>query len=337
MPHTIRDIARMAGVCIGTVSRVLNNKDKVHPETRKKILDLIERTGYRPSVLGRNLALRRTHNILVEMFNIADPYCAGVVKKIAAHCRRRGYATLTGDCDYDPEIEAEYLRQARGGHVDGLIVSPLPAPPNAACFEELVRAHFPLVLMDSEAPGIQANCVCYDDAAGARLAMDYLFGAGHRRIAFCGWQMAFQTVRDRLAGYVAAHAGRAPAPPPELILKAPRELKDWDAASALASLLRLAPPPTAILAENDIMALTCIHALARLGRRVPDDVAVVSFGAPAAEAFLPMPLTHVCLHEEQAVERAVELLFELIDNPKLRRRPARKIVIAPELVLGQSA
>lgn len=327
----------MAGVCIGTVSRVINNKDKVHPDTRRRIQELIEQTGYRPSALGRNLVLRRTHNIMVELFNIADPYCATLVKRITALCRQHGYSTLAGDCDYDPAIEADYLRHALDGHLDGLIISPLPGGENVSLFRKLVDTRFPLVLMDNEVPGVKADCVRYDDFAGALLAIDYLFNAGHRTIAFCGWHVGFSTVQGRIAGYLEAHARRSLKPHPELILRTGNNPQQWDGMTALQELLRRNRALTAILAENDIMALACIHALQRLGRRVPDDIAVVSFGASSLAAYLPMPLTHVALREDEAVSQAVALLIERIEKPKQRKAPARQIIIKPELVIGRSA
>jgi DNA-binding LacI/PurR family transcriptional regulator len=102
-------------------------------------------------------------------------------------------------------------------------------------------------------------------------------------------------------------------------------------------LLRTPKPPTAILAENELMATTCVHALHALGKRVPDDVAVLSFGGATTPALTPMPLTSISLHPEQAAEEAVHLLLDLIAYPERRKAPPRTVVVKPELVLGESA
>ncbi len=164
---TIHEIAEMAGVCIGTVSRVINNKDKVHPQTREKILKLIEQTGYRPSALGQGLRSRCSRCLLLQVPNIADPYSASVAKTISFHCRAAGYKMFLGDSDYDPQTEASYLHRLRDGGVDGLIISPLAGGKNNRLIAALVRDGFPVVAMDNPLPGVQVNSVRYDDYAGA--------------------------------------------------------------------------------------------------------------------------------------------------------------------------
>ena len=137
---TIEDIARKAGVCIGTVSRVLNNKDRVHPKTRERIERIIEQTGYRPSAMGRGLVTRRSHNIMLLVHNLADPHCIRLAKNLSRLCRTKGLKLLVGDSDYDPAIEAECLRMLRDGSVDGLVVSPLAGSKNLALYRKLADA-----------------------------------------------------------------------------------------------------------------------------------------------------------------------------------------------------
>jgi LacI family transcriptional regulator len=334
---TIRDVARKAGVCIGTVSRVINNKDRVDPETRERIQTLIKEMGYQPSALGRNLALRRTHAIQLSVFNIADPYCAQLLKDITRHCREHHYGTLLSDADYDPALEAEGLRRLLDGRVDGAIVTPVPATQNAPHFKRLIAAGFPLVLMDNRVLGVKAHCVKYDDAGGTRTAMEYLFGKGHQRIGFFGCHLHFNTVRDRYEAFAKCHRER------EIVGWESRSLAQeggpasGQVAGRLAELLRTPIPLTAILAENELMATTCIHALHALGKRVPQDVAVLSFGGATSPALAPMPLTSVSLHPEKAAEEAVHLLLDLIEHLEHRKAPAQTVMVKPELVLGESA
>lgn len=334
---TIRDVARKAGVCIGTVSRVINEKDRVDPKTRARIQALIREMGYQPSALGRNLALRRTHTILLSVFNIADPYCAQLLKDITRHCRAHHYGTLLGDADYDPVLEADGLRRLLDGHVDGAIVTPVPESGNGPLLKRLTASGVPLVLMDNRVPGVRAHCVKYDDAGGATEAMAYLFGKGHRRIGFFGCSLHFNTVRDRYEAFVKSHRARGTDGWAKYSLARSGGCQSGEVARRLAELLGAPEPPTAILAENELMATTCIHALHALGRRVPQDVAVLSFGGATAPALTPMPLTSVSLHPERAAEEAVHLLLDLIAHPERRKARPRTVVIEPELVPGESA
>lgn len=334
---TIRDVARKAGVCIGTVSRVINNKDRVDPETRARIQALIQEMGYQPSALGRNLALRRTHAILLSVFNIADPYCAQLLKDITRHCREHHYGTLLSDADYDPALEADGLRRLLDGRVDGAIVTPVPTTGNAPYFKRLIAASFPLVLMDNRVPGVKAHCVKYDDAGGTSTAMEYLFGKGHQRIGFFGCHLHFNTVRDRYAAFVKSHQERGIDGWEERSLAQEGGPASGQVAERLAEVLRSPEPPTAILAENELMATTCIHALHAQVRRVPQDVAVLSFGGATSPALAPMPLTSISLHPEKAAEEAVHLLLDLVAHPERRKATPRTVVVKPELVLGESA
>ena len=292
---TIHDVARLAGVCIGTVSRVINNKDKVLPATRQRILNVIAQTGYRPSAIARGLVTNRTHNILLCTHNIADPYCAAVAKTVRTGSRKLGYGLLLGDSNYDHDTEADYLRRALEGRADGLIIEPLPGTANARRFKELAETGFPIVAIDAQVPGVELNCVKYDDEGIARLATDYLFDKGHRAIAFLQWQSEFQTVKDRYQGYVEGHASHGAAVNADYRVTAPASLQNWDKA-IVGRLFELPQPPTAIVAENEIVATLCVNALFRLGKRVPHDVAVVGLGDVLSDAYYPVPMTVVSFH-----------------------------------------
>lgn len=332
---TIHDVARLSGVCIGTVSRVINNKDKVLPATRQKILDVIAQTGYRPSALARGLVTNRTHNILLCTHNIADPYCAAIAKAVRTGSRKLGYGLLLGDSNYDHATEADYLRKAIEGRADGLIIEPLPGPANAPQFKELAATGFPIVAIDAQVPGVELNCVKYDDEGIARLATDYLFDKGHRAIAFLQWQSKFQTVKDRRQGYLHSHQTHGAAAEADYCLTAPASPRNWDKA-VVGRLFDLPRPPTAIVAENEIVAMLCVNALFRLGKRVPQDVAVVGLGDVLSDAYYPVPMTVVSFHHERAMCRALDLLIELIEQPDLRHQP-RLVVQEPELIVRESA
>ena len=333
---TIRDIARRAGVCIATVSRVINDKDNVLPETRQRILDLIDQTGYQPDAIGRGLVLRRSRNILLEHFNIADPYCVALAASISSHCQTIGYRMLLADCRFDPSLEAEHLSRVCDGSVDGLIISPLPVRDNVAQYRRLVRSGFPLVVMDNAVPGVRANCVKYNDSMAGRMAMDYLFERGHRRIAFVQWQPRFHTVQDRRRSYLESHRKRQLSVDPAYMVTMPAEFRDWDR-STFDRLLALPTPPTAILTENELVGVGSMNMLLQCGLRIPDDIAVMAIGDALLDLLTPVPLTAVSLHPEQAAATAVGLLAELIENPMLRRQPPRKFVQNPRLIVRRSA
>ncbi len=334
---TIREIADMAGVCIATVSRVINGKDNVLPETRDRILALIERTAYRPNALGRSLVLRRSHNILLEHFDISDPYCVAIAGSISSCSRTAGYRMLLADCKFDAALEAEHLSHVRDGSVDGLIISPLPIRDNIGHYRELAASGFPVVVIDNAIPGVRMNCVKYDDRAAGAMATDYLAAKGHQRIAFVGrGSCEFHTVQDRRESYLDRHRRRRIPVNPAHLLTMPRAFRDWTPAT-FERLLSQPAPPTALLTENEMVAVVCMNILLQCGARIPQDVAVMAIGDTLLDALVPVPMTTISLHPEQAATKAVELLVKLIENPKLRRKKPLVYVQKPSLVVRKSA
>ncbi|MEI6514812.1 MAG: LacI family DNA-binding transcriptional regulator [bacterium] len=332
---SIKDIAQKAGVCIGTVSRVINNLDRVHPATRRKILELIEETGYRPSAAGRSLVSGRTNSVLVVVHNIADPYCAAISKVFSNRWHNLNYKMLLGDSNYSPELEREHLARARDGSIDGLIVSPIPGHRNAAIYRKIAESGFPFVAIDNRVENVKTNCVKYDDADAASLAVEHLAGKGHRHIAFIHSRPEFQTVKDRLAGY------RKTIQQLRLPLldefQAPIPLVPAEASVSIRALMRRKPTPTALLVENEIMAMVCMNTLLQAGYKIPQDAAVIAIGDTLTEHFAPVPLTTVSLKHDLMCEKTVNLLKHFIDSPRSVKLTPVTEIIRPGLVIRASA
>lgn len=332
---TIEDVARMADVCIGTVSRVINSQDRVHPKTRERILQIIRKTGYRPSAMGRALVLGRSQSIMLLLHNIADPHCTSLAKQISRNCRTAGYKMLVGDSDYNEAIEAECLQVVLDRSVDGLIISPVAGRGNLALFRELDEAGFPVVSVMDPVPGSKIPCVKYDDVGAARMAVDYLLGAGHRNILFAGWHVEFQTVMDRYKGYVESHAAGNTPVRPELRMTLPKLLAQ--AGDSLAAAFALKPPPTAILAENEIVGLCCLNILSSMRRRVPEDVALIAFGDHAPEGSAALPMTSVSMGEKELGDRTLEILLEQMTQRGRPRNRRMVETLRPKLIFRKSA
>jgi DNA-binding LacI/PurR family transcriptional regulator len=328
---SIKDIAKKAGVCIGTVSRVINNLDRVHPETREKILKLIEETGYRPNSAGRALVSGRTQNVLVVLHNIADPYCAALSKILGNQWHNLDFKMLLGDSNYDAELECEHLARAHDGSVDGLIISPIPGRDNAATFREMIKSGFPFVTIDNRIEGVKTNCVKYDDYLAASIAVEYLAQKGHRHISFVHTRPDFQTVKDRLVGY--RETLRRLKLPLEKELQTPisRVLAE------ITEAMRRKPAPTAMVAENEITAMVCMNTLLQAGFKIPQDVAIIAIGDTLPDHFTPVPMTTVSLRHDLMCRKAVEILKGLIDNPSSRKQRLTQEIIQPELIIRTSA
>jgi DNA-binding LacI/PurR family transcriptional regulator len=167
------------------------------------------------------------------------------------------------------------------------------------------------------------------------VATDYLLDKGHCDVAFAGWHTEFQTVQDRYRGYVESHQARKLALRPELRLQLPKSLAQ--VRKSLAAAFSLRPPPTAILAENEMVALACHNTLIQLGRRVPGDVAVMAFGDELPEGAAAVPMTAISLRQDELCDRALSLLLDQIHQRGQTAKPPVVESIRPELVVRQSA
>ncbi len=331
----IYQIAKEAEVSIGTVSRVINGKDRVAPKTRARILAVAEKYGYRPSAAARGLATKRTHTIMLLVSDIANVYFAEMAKEISRHSRRHNYRVVLGDSDETVEQESEYLAALGDAHVDGAIVAPLTTSANISHYLDLAKRRFPLVLLDTEIEGAQASCVRVDNFRGAEMAVEYLAGKGHTRIAFVCGNVNFQTNRLRYDGFRSGLEKNGCSLQNEyLILN--QEFLAQEGFCGVQQLLALPNRPTAIFATTDLMAMACIRTIRRAGLRVPDDIAVVGFDDLAISPYLDIPLTTIHQPKGEVAARAVELLLEKIE--KGREAPTvQHILIEPKLVVRDSA
>ena len=275
---TIRDVARQAGVSVATASRALNGKDVVSPETRDRILSVMEELGFAPSPAARRLSLGRTLTIGAVVSFLTRPQAAE---------RLRGVDAVLADSELDLVIYNVESVQ-RGDHylstlahsqrTDGLLVMSLPPPPDAVA--ALERASVPVVFIDVHTPSV-ANMprVIGDDVAGGALAARHLIDLGHRRIAFVGDAIenpfGFTSSRDRQAGLAQELAAAGVTIPSEWLGLGAHGR--YEARALARRMLTADRRPTAIFAASDTQALGVIAAARELGLHVPDDLSVIGY------------------------------------------------------------
>ena len=333
----MEEIARLAGVSTSTVSRVLNNKDRVHPDTRAKIKTLINELGYQPCVSAQSLVAQRTNNIMLLIPNITDYYYPKMLEYVTSLCRGRGRRILMGVSNHDPAIEAEFLSQARQGTVDGLIVTTLQSASNVDKFIDMAWHEFPVVHLDCDCLNLKMNTVKYDDIAAGEMAAEYLLEKGHRRIVFCGCWGGFSTVRDRRQGVINVLLRNGIAFNVEdASIYGVSGLDNWDW-DRLFKMLNSESAPTALVTENDIMAISFIRKLTSQGLKVPEDVAVMGFGDSYSPHMIEKKLTTVSLPLKESCQQAVDILISEIESASEEKKEPEYRVLAPTLVVGDTA
>lgn len=312
MGATIRDVARKAGVGLGTVSRVLNNSPLVSPATRQRVLDAIAELRYSPSQIARSFALGRTNTVATIAPFFTRPSVVERLRGIEAALAGSSYNLVVFNVETVARRDACLHDVPRRDRCDGLVIISLA--PHAAEIHYLLEADVPVVLVDSFASGLAS--VLIDDIAGGRLATQCLIELGHRRIGFVGDSLAevaafnFTSSRDRYIGYQRAlnEAG--------LHMCGDYERHGihgrYEARMLARELLQLPEPPTAIFAASDTQAMGVLEAARDLGVDVPRRLSVIGFDDIDVAEYLGLSTVRQPLFESGS--RGVELLLHQLSG-----------------------
>lgn len=317
---TIDDVALAAGVSIRTVSRVLNKASNVGEETRKTVLETIERLGYSPSIRARALASGRSFLIAVVQDDPNAHVISALQRGIVETCSQHGYELVVHPVRFgDPQVAADVESFVRRSRVDGLIVLP-PTSEIAAIPARLSELGVPSIGIASVSlPEYPAMLVA--DERGATFALGRrLVELGHRRIALIEGPSHFRSAQQRKAGFLEA----LPEAPPEAYLRQGDYGFDSGVAAAEA-LLALDQPPTAIFASNDIMAAAVIKVARERGVDVPGQLSIAGFDDSDIASMISPALTTIRRPLIEMARLATETLLEMIENPSERQehRPMR--------------
>jgi LacI family transcriptional regulator len=310
---TIHDVARAAGVSVSTVSRVLNDKDDVAPDTSLKIKGVIAELGYTSSLAAKSMRSRRTGVIGLILPDLEDPFCIQVMKGIHHAIVALDYdliAYTSGSIKKHSKAEREqhYVSLLNGSLTDGIIL----VTPAANTF----ATPAPLVAIDPNNQCPDCLTVTATNRDGAFAAMGYLIGLGHRRIGFIGGRPDLQCAQQRLQGYKAALRQAHIPLDRDLITNG-----DFSRAAGVGCaqrLLSLTTPPTAIFAANDQSALGAIEAAQQTGRRVPDELSVLGFDNIPEAAYCHPALTTIDQFIDKMGYVATEMLVALIQGGSLQ-------------------
>jgi len=307
---TMRDVARLAGVSIKTVSRVVNGEPNVSPATIAKVRSATTRLRYLPDAAAANLArsVRETQTIALLVATMENPFFARIFRGVEKAAKERGVVVFAASTDMDLAAEESLVRAFASRQVDGFII--VPAPYDHRGVAELIGPHLPCVYVDCAPTGIAADVVTTDNRAAAREAIEHLLARGHRRIAFLGDDAALTTAADRLAGYRDSLLTAGVALAPELVEMGVTFTEQAEVAAD--RLLNLADPPTAIFASRNMAALGTIRVLKRYG--LSHRVALVGMDEIDVADLVDPPLTMMVQDPFELGRVATQRLFERIDG-----------------------
>ncbi|WP_159064259.1 LacI family DNA-binding transcriptional regulator [Streptomyces canus] len=328
MSATIADVARRAGVGVGTVSRVLNDRPKVGAQTRARVLAAIEELKYVPSETARRLSLRRTQTIAVVSVHLVIPSVIERIHGIERSLTAAGLDMIIRNAE-TVERRDEVVREiARAGRVDGAIF--ISVAPQGEGQEEISASGLPVVLIDARRPGVP-HIVC-DDVEGGRIAGRHLLELGHTRIGFVGDppspRLGVRSSRTRLRGVTEALQECALRIDPSHIAEG--EHSRLGGQQSARKILSGANPPTAIVAANDTLAFGVLQAARDLGLEVPGDLSVLGYDDIDAADLVQLTTIHQPLRESGT--EAVRRLLAAIDGTG--KGPLRTVLPVHLIVRG---
>jgi LacI family repressor for deo operon, udp, cdd, tsx, nupC, and nupG len=325
-PATIKDVAQELGMSVATVSRALSRPELLRPTTRERVLSTVERLGYRPNLMARGLRQGNAYAILFVAPNLS-PFFLEIFAGAESVIRNSPFSLLFGNSNGDLDDEQDFFDQVAGGKADGIILLTGVVPEAYASGERQLP---PLVMVLERLPGIAVPVVHTDYHAGAMEAVRHLVELGHHRIAHITGLRRVPSTTRRLEGYRAALAAAGLKAPSELIQTGDFTMSS--SAAAVARLMTLHEPPTAVLCGNDEMAYGAIRALYKMGLSVPEDVSVVGFDDQNLAEFYNPPLTTVNIPRHELGRRAAQ---EMLDQLAGRDVP-REVVLPTRLVVRES-
>jgi LacI family transcriptional regulator len=332
MPNrvTMADVAREAGVSSMTVSRVINNKGEVSPITRQRVLEIIERLGYRPSGIARGLATQRTGTLGLVVPDVANPFFSDVARGVEHVAYAEGYNTFLCNTEEDPHRELAVLKSLEEKRVDGLVLCSSRLDDGE--LRAVVAWHPTVVLVNRRLGGDCVRSVLVDDETGGRLATQHLLQAGHRAVGFLAGPTVSHSGRQRAEGYRAALAAAGLPYNPAWVRHCPPVVEGGQ--EAARELLIAHSELTALVCYNDLVAVGVLQACASLGRQVPGDVAIVGYDDIPLSALVTPPLTTCRVPRYELGVQAVRLLLDQIDGCP---DECDEIVLRPELTVRASA
>ncbi|WP_343063074.1 LacI family DNA-binding transcriptional regulator [Actinomadura verrucosospora] len=323
----MKDVARLAGVSVATVSRVLNDSASVTDATRARVLAAVDELGYRPNAVARSLRTDTTRTIGLVIGDILNPFFTELARAIEDQARASGYSVVIGNADERPERQDHYVRTLLEQRVDGLLLC--PTAEITPLVRDVVSGGAPLVFLDRTLPGLDVPTVRADGAAAIAELVRHLARLGHRRIAFVSGPALLSTGRERTEAFKAAMEAAGLAVRPEYL-----EAGDFQAASgraAAARLLDLPEPPEVVFAGDNLMALGALDEIRARRLRIPADVGIASYDDVPWFTHVDPPVTAIGQPVQELGRRAVRALLERIEG-----RPVEPAVLDARLVVRRS-
>jgi LacI family transcriptional regulator len=329
---TLEEIARLSGVSRSTVSRVINQQPNVSEDVRKRVLAVIQETGYHPNLAARMLASKRSWMIglllprSVSSF-FADPYFSRLTQGVAQACNQYDYTLGLFLVGSKEDKEKIFPRVSRKGFLDGILIQ--SGQIGDQLIDRLIISNLPLIVMGRPFQSGEVSYIDVDNVRASFNAVSHLIRLGYQRIGTITGLAGSAATIDRKEGYLKALTERDRNVEQSLIVEG-----DFTEAGGYYAMQQLLPAqPEAVFAASDLMAAGAMRAVREAGLSIPDDIAFVGFDDVAIATYSEPRLTTIRQPIVRFGVNAVEILIDLIENGI---KPARRIIMDTELIIRDS-
>ncbi|MGL4293785.1 MAG: LacI family DNA-binding transcriptional regulator [Bacteroidales bacterium] len=329
---TIKDLAKVLGISVSTVSRALKNHPDISSETRSAVQDLAKKMKYKPNGVALSLRQKKSKMIGVVIPQIIHHFFSCVISGIERIANENGYNVVIFQSNEDYEREISICQSIINSRLDGLLISMSKSTRNADHFREIQEMGTPLVFFDRICGDLNTDRVVVDDFQGALAAVRHLISIGCRRIAHLSAPQTLQIAQKRQLGYIEALKEANIQIDKDLMIPCDNQT---DALEVTRRLMSMPVPPDGIFAVNDLTAAGSMYALHKMGYRVPKDVAVCGFTDGMVSTLTNPTLTTVEQHGDLIGELAMNLLLRRIADEN-KELPTVTKVIKTNLVVRES-
>ncbi|MCG8571331.1 MAG: LacI family transcriptional regulator [Spirochaetes bacterium] len=327
----IREVAKLAGVSVATVSRVLNHPERVSDKTRKKIDKIIEQIGFSPNVFARGLNFNRSNTIALIIPDIKNPVYTEIARGVENIAHKKGYNLLLCNTEKDLKKERRYVKMLIDKKIDGVILAHTVLPPEEV--KEITNENVKLLLFGFNIINENISSVYSNFKEGAKLAINHLINLGYKNIAYIAGSENHSENRDKTQGFLEAMKEHNIPVHSKHIVQG-----NDDIDSGYLAALRLSKSeilPDAVFASNDLMAIGAISALKNEGLRVPEDVAIIGYDNIDMADLVEPKLTTVAWPVYKMGVIATRILLEEIESTD-EENMAQNIFLHPKLKIRKS-
>jgi LacI family transcriptional regulator len=329
----IREVARRAGVALGTVSNVLNRPEIVTEETRRRVQQAIDEIGFVRNGSARQLRAGHSQFIGLVMLDVANPFFTEVARGAEDVAHASNYIVILCNADDSLEKESHYLRVLEEQRARGVLITPVQS--DASYLQRLRQRGIAVVLLDRPSRIKDICWVAVDDVRGGELATAHLLEQGHKRIGFVHGPLSIRQCAERRRGMLKAVRATGLDPDQVIVDITTTTQRARDGEESAEKLLSVKSKPSAVFCANDLLALGLMRGLSKHGVSIPGDFALVGYDDIEFASMLSTPLTTIRQPKYELGSKAAELLLEEAHEPNTHQH--QHIMFEPELIVRASS